>query len=133
MKYMIDTDISIYLINNKPPKVLDHFRRHSPGDIVMSSITLSELKYGVKKSSKKKQNIAALNDFAQLIHVCDFDSQATDEYAEIRVYLESNGQPIGSMDMLIAAHALSLDLTLITNNIREFSRVPHLRIENWAE
>jgi tRNA(fMet)-specific endonuclease VapC len=133
MMYMIDTDISIYLINSKPPRVLEHFRQHSPGDIVMSAITLSELKYGVKKSSKKRQNIAALNDFAHLIHVCEFDSLAADKYADIRVYLESEGQLIGSMDMLIAAHALSLDLTLITNNVREFSRVPNLRIENWAE
>lgn len=131
MKYMLDTDISINLINNKPRSVLDHFRQHSPGDIVMSSITLSELKYGIQKSHKKKQNLTALNDFTQLVQVCDFDTPASDEYAITRVYLESKGQSIGALDTLIAAHALSLGLTLITNNEKEFKRVPNLSIDNW--
>ncbi len=131
MRYMIDTDISIYLINNKPQTVLDHFHQHSPGDIVMSSITLSELKYGIQKSNKKKQNMTALNDFIQLVQICDYDNSASDEYAIIRVYLESKGQSIGALDTLIAAHALSLGLTLITNNVKEFKRVLNLNIENW--
>jgi len=131
--YMLDTNICIYLIKNNPPHVRTHFERLNPGDILLSSIVLAELMYGISKSQQKKRNLAALEMFLMPLDIVSFDAQATEQYGDIRANLEQSGQVIGGNDLLIAAHALSLDVTLVSNNIKEFSRVVGLRLENWAE
>ena len=98
----------------------------------MSVITLAELEYGVAKSSRPARNRAALEQFVSPLEVVSFDREATAVYGRVRTILEKKGQPIGSMDLLIAAHAISLDVQLITHNVKEFGKVPGLRIEDWA-
>ncbi len=132
MKYLLDTNICIYLINRKPPQVLRHFQKHTPGDIGVSSITVAELQFGVQKSRYPEQNRNALELFLLPLLIADFDTQAAVIYGNLRATLEKAGTPIGALDTLIAAHALSLDATLVTNNIREFSRVSGLSLEDWA-
>ncbi len=131
MKYMLDTNICIYIIRKKPATVLNHLTKFKPNDIAISSITLSELEYGVQKSSNPYQNKLALTEFLIPFTILPFDEIAAREYGKIRTSLERWGNIIGSMDMLIAAQALSLNLTLVTNNIKEFNRVKELKIENW--
>ncbi len=132
MRYLIDTNICIYIMNSRPPEVLQRFRRINPGDIAISSITVSELQYGVCKSSRRKENRQRLEDFLFPFDILPYDEKAAEEYGRIRSDLERTGQTIGSLDMLIAAHALSRELILITNNTGEFSRIERLRVENWA-
>jgi len=132
MKYMLDTNICIYIIRKHPPEVLKHFCQLYIGDIGISSITLAELNYGVKKSLHKKQNLEALHAFIAPLEIVDFDAHAADCYGAIRAELEKIGKPIGSLDFMIAAHAQSLNIILVTNNTKEFSRVKGLAIENWA-
>jgi tRNA(fMet)-specific endonuclease VapC len=132
MKYLLDTNICIYLINRKPLYVQRHFEEHTLGDIGVSSITVAELQYGVQKSRRPEQNRDALEKFLTPLLIADFDAQAAAVYGELRAALEKAGTPIGGLDVLIAAHALSLNVTLVTNNTREFSRVPGLQIANWA-
>ena len=131
MKYLLDTDICIYIINKRPKRVLDRFRRHSVGDLGISSITASELAFGVAKSGSAK-NRAALEAFMLPLEVAQYDLGAALIYGEIRAELERSGTTIGPLDTLIAAHALSLGTTLVTNNEKEFRRVAGLRCENWA-
>ena len=133
MKYMLDTNIIIYLKNHRSEAALRKFTKHSPRELCISSITMAELEYGVFKSSKPSQNQIALTTFLSQIEVIPFDTEAAIEYGAIRTYLEQKGQPIGANDLLIAAHAKALNLTLITNNTREVSRIPSLKIENWCE
>jgi tRNA(fMet)-specific endonuclease VapC len=132
VKYLLDTNICIYLIKKKPPQVLRQFRSHSIGDIGISSITVAELQYGVQKSQYPEQNQRALEQFLVPLVIAGFDEQAAATYGTIRATLEAQGAPIGALDMLIAAHALSLGVTLVTNNVREFSRVPELQLVNWG-
>ncbi|MBN2393429.1 MAG: type II toxin-antitoxin system VapC family toxin [Anaerolineae bacterium] len=132
MKYLLDTNICIYLINRKPPQVLRHFQKHTLGDIGVSSITVAELQFGIQKSRYPEQNRNALELFLLPLLVADFDTQAAVIYGNLRAILEKAGTPIGALDTLIAAHALSLDAILVTNNIREFSRVSGLSLEDWA-
>jgi tRNA(fMet)-specific endonuclease VapC len=132
MKLMLDTNICIYLIKEHPASVLDRFIAHPVGDIGVSVITLAELEYGVAKSSQPARNRAALEQLASPLEVAAFDRDATAVYGRLRATLEKKGQPIGSMDLLIAAHAISLDVRLITHNVREFGKVPGLRIEDWT-
>ena len=132
MTYMLDTNTIIYAINNRPEFVLREFRKHDPADLCISSITLAELEYGVWKSSKPDRNRLALLTFLSAIDILPFDANAAREYGEIRHQLTSQGTPIGSNDLLIAAHAKAEGLTLVTNNIKEFERVPHLKLANWA-
>ena len=129
---MLDTNICIYLIKQKPVHVLKRFRQTAISEISISSITLSELFYGVSKSSKPEQNIIALTQFVAPLEILSFDGEAAQYYGALRTHLEKRGIPIGSLDMLIAAHALSITSTLVTNNEKEFKRVPNLKIENWA-
>jgi len=129
MKYMLDTNICIYVIKQKPAAVLERFRQTDLSEISISSITLSELFYGVSKSSKPEQNFVALTQFAAPLEILPFGGEAAQYYGDLRAHLEKRGTPIGSLDMLIAAHALSLSSTLITNNEKEFNRVPNLKIE----
>jgi tRNA(fMet)-specific endonuclease VapC len=133
MKYMLDTNICIYIIKQKPQKVIRRFKESKISDIGVSSITLSELEYGVMKSVKPEQNRIALAQFIAPIEILFYDDTAAQHYGEIRAYLERQGTPIGSLDMLIAAHARSLNSILITNNETEFKRVSNLKIKNWAK
>ena len=132
MRLILDTNICIYLIKEQPASVLDRFTAHPVGDIGVSVITLAELEYGVAKSSRPARNRAALEQFVSPLEVAAFDRDATAVYGRVRAQLEKKGQPIGSMDLLIAAHAISLDVRLITHNVKEFRKVPGLRIEDWA-
>ena len=133
MKVMLDTNICIYLIKQKPTSVLTHFEQYALGEIGVSSITVAELQFGVSNSQKQQQNQAALDLFLAPLEIMDFDVPAAQLYGRIRSQLAQQGTPIGAYDMLIAAHAQSLDVTLVTNNLREFSRIPNLRLENWVD
>lgn len=131
MKFLLDTNICIYIINERPKRVLDRFQRHSVSDIGISSVTAAELAFGVAKSRSLK-NRAALETFLLPINVAPFDLAAAFIYGDLRAELERRGQPIGPLDLQIAAHAISLEAILITNNEREFKRVPGLKVQNWA-
>jgi tRNA(fMet)-specific endonuclease VapC len=131
VKFLLDTNICIYIINARPPHVLERFRREAIGDIGISAITAAELAYGVAKSGSAR-NRAALEKFLAPLEIAAFDAGVFWHYGDIRAELERRGQPIGSLDTLIAAHALALDATLVTNNGAEFSRVKALRVENWV-
>lgn len=131
MRYLLDTNICIYVINERPPEVLAQFLAHEEEGIAASVITASELYFGVRKSGSKR-NLLALEAFLGALVVLDWDLEAARRYGQLRADLEKKGTPIGSMDMQIAAHALALGLTLVTNNEREFARVAGLRLENWA-
>ncbi|MBR4570661.1 MAG: type II toxin-antitoxin system VapC family toxin [Candidatus Riflebacteria bacterium] len=132
MKYMLDTNICIFIIKHKPDKVINKFLKLKSNDICISSITFAELSYGVEKSQAKTKNRIALTLFLSNIEIMPFDSQAAEEYGIVRTELEKAGQPIGPLDTQIAAHARSLDLTLVTNNTREFKRVSKLTVEDWT-
>ena len=132
MKFMLDTNICIYIIKRQPGSALRRVESHAVGDIGISVITLAELEYGVSKSSKPARNRDALEQFVSSLKVAPFDRQATVAYGKIRALLEKKGDLIGSMDLLIAAHAVTLGIRLVTNNVREFKRVPGLRVENWV-
>ena len=131
MKLLLDTNICIYIINRKPPQVIERFRKYHAGDIGISAITAAELAFGVAKSGSAR-NQEALEKFLAPIEIMPFDEDAFWRYGEIRAMLEKNGTPIGSLDTLIAAHALSLGVTLVTHNIAEFARVKGLRCETWV-
>jgi tRNA(fMet)-specific endonuclease VapC len=132
VKIMLDTNICIYLIKQRPQPLLDRFRAFPVGDIGISVITLAELQYGATKSSQPKRNREALAQFLSPLEVAAFDRQATVAYGTIRAAVERRSRPIGAMDLLIAAHALSLGVRLVTNDEREFRQVPGLRVENWV-
>jgi len=129
---LLDTNTCIYIINNRPPNVLERFRKYKAGEVGISSIAASELAYGVAKSGSVK-NRTALEMFLAPMQILPFDSQCIWFYADLRASLEKQGLSIGLMDTLIAAQALSIDSTLVTNNIKEFMRVPKLKLENWFE
>ena len=131
MIYMLDTNVCINVIRVRSRAVIDRIRSHGMDDIVVSAITLSELQHGVYKSERPEQNRVALLEFLVPFTVLPYDDAAARVYGEIRAQLEKQGSPIGPMNMLIAAHALSQGLTLVTNNEREFRRVSGLSIENW--
>ena len=133
MTYMLDTNICIYIMKNKPEKVLRRFKEELNNGIGISSITLAELEYGMKHSSNPAQNEQALLRFLVPLSVLPFGAGAASEYGAISTFLQSNGTPIGPLDVLIAAHAKSERLVMVTNNVREFERVPGPEIENWAE
>ena len=132
MRYLLDTNICIYLIKKKPLTVLQKFEAQTVGEIGISTITVAELQFGVHKSQYPTQNQRALEQFLIPLAIVEFDYLAAVAYGRIRAILEQQGTPIGSLDLLIAAQALSLDTTLVTNNLREFSRVPNLKLVNWA-
>lgn len=133
MEYLLDTNICIYIIKKKPAEVFEKFKNLELGDVGISSITLAELQYGIAKSSSPEKNRDALEKFLTPIEILDFGYEATVEYGKIRAELEQKGIPIGPLDMLIASHAKSLDVVLVTNNVREFERVADLKIENWTK
>ena len=132
MRYMLDTNICIYLIKRQPREVIDKFQGIAPGEIAISSVTVAEMMYGVAKSQHKDKNKSALESFLAPLEIVDFDFKAAQHYGTVRAYLEKMGTPIGAYDLMIAAHALSLGLVLVTNNKREFQRIPDLIVENWV-
>ena len=133
MTYLLDTDICIYIMNQRPRHVFERFSREPFGTIGISSISVAELSYGMAKSARANENLSVLEEFLYPLTVHHFDSRAARAYGAVRVTLERQGTPIGANDLFIAAHALSLDATLITNNTREFSCVPNLPLENWID
>lgn len=132
MKFLLDTNICIYIIKQKPITVLQKFNSCQVGDLGISAITVAELEFGVQKSRSIDKNQQALFQFLLPLEIVDFDRPAAIAYGELRATLERQGTPIGSLDTLIAAQALSLQITLITNNVSEFSRVPNLQLDNWV-
>ena len=128
---LLDTNICIYIINAKPPAVLARFEKYSLGDIGLSSVVAAELAFGVAKSNSPR-NREALEMFLAPLSVLPFDADAVWAYGDLRADLERRGTPIGSLDTLIAAHALSVKAILVTNNTREFAKVPGLQLDNWA-
>jgi tRNA(fMet)-specific endonuclease VapC len=132
LRYLLDTDICIYVINERPAQVVAQFLAHEDEGIGISAITAAELQFGVRKSGSQR-NVRALDAFLAPLTIFDFDAAAAQAYGEIRTALERKGVPIGPLDTQIAAHALALGMTLVTNNVREFKRVPGLRVENWAD
>jgi tRNA(fMet)-specific endonuclease VapC len=131
MKYLLDTNTCIYIMNRRPLAVVRKFREFDIGDVGVSSITVSELYYGVRKSKRQEENLHRLFAFLLPFEVLPYDESAAGVYGGIRADLERKGEIIGPLDMLIAAHALSRELILITNNVREFRRVQGLQLENW--
>lgn len=132
MNYLLDTNICIYLIKAHPPSLVQRIRVVPMEDIGISVITVAELEYGVAKSMRADENRLALLEFLTPFQIGEFGQTAAYEYGRIRTELEREGQIIGPMDLLIAAHAVAEGATLITNNEREFRRVANLRVENWA-
>ena len=133
MKYLLDTNICIFLIRRQSDSVREHLQRHQIGEIGISAITESELRFGADKSSDPGKNHARLDRFLLTLPVLAFDSECARQYGRIRAFLEKSGTPIGSLDTLIAAHALCAGLTVVTNNTREFQRVPGLPAVDWTQ
>jgi tRNA(fMet)-specific endonuclease VapC len=131
MKVLLDTDTCIHLIRRRNPELVQRIKRYTPGDIGISSITLAELSFGVAKSNQPEKNMAALNEFIITLEVAHFDDRAAWVYGRVRAALQKAGAAIGALDMLIAAHALSLGVALVTHNTGEFSRIPALRLVDW--
>jgi tRNA(fMet)-specific endonuclease VapC len=130
---MRDTDTSSLIMNFKDASVLARLQRAGTSDVCISIITKSELLYGVEKSPRRLEHQTALSRYLRYIAVVDFSGEAALHYAQIRAHLQAKGTPIGPNDLFIAAHARSLGLTLVTNNTREFNRIPDLRVENWTD
>ena len=133
MMYMLDTNICIYAIKNKPELVLQRLKNNLQHGLCISAITLAELQHGIEKSAHPEKNASALLQFLSILTVLPFDDLAAVEYGKICADLQRKGTPIGTMDMLIAAHSRAEHMVLVTNNVREFERVSGLEIENWAE
>jgi tRNA(fMet)-specific endonuclease VapC len=130
--YLLDSNICIYIINGRPRKVVQKIKEYNPPEIKLSSISIAELEYGVSKSENREKNRQALINFASAFDIVNFNDDA-EIYGMIRADLEKNGQVIGPYDMQIAAQAISRNMVLVTNNVKEFCRVKNLKIENWAE
>ena len=132
MTYLLDTNHCIFLINGRHPPVARRLARQKTGSVAVSSITTSELWHRVEGSTRKEQNRAALQKFLLPLDIQPYDDDAAQAYGKVRAVLEKNGRGVGSMDLLIAAHALSLEATLVTHNLREFRQVPGLTVEDWT-
>ncbi|MCU0735209.1 MAG: type II toxin-antitoxin system VapC family toxin [Methylotetracoccus sp.] len=130
LKYLLDTNMVIYVIKRRPPAVREVFNRQH-GRMAISAITLAELLHGVEKSSDPPRNLAVVDDYCSRLTVLPYTDKAAAHYGSIRAALETQGQPIGVNDLHIAGHARSEGLTLVSNNLREFKRVPGLLMENW--
>lgn len=130
-RFLLDTNTCIYIINRRPAQVFSHFAGLHFGQLAISSITGAELAFGVAKSGSPR-NQQALDKFLAPLDILPFDETAMRRYGDVRSQLERAGTPIGALDLLIASHALALDATLVTNNLREFQRVVGLRLENWV-
>ncbi|MEN7972459.1 MAG: type II toxin-antitoxin system VapC family toxin [Verrucomicrobiota bacterium] len=133
MRYLLDTNICVFLIRNRSPRVLAELRKHDPADLCISAITVAELEYGCDRSADPGKNHLALTEFLSPFTLLPFDEAAACVYGRVRIGLEKVGTPIGSMDLLIAAHAVSRQMTVVTNNTREFNRVEGLVVEDWSQ
>jgi tRNA(fMet)-specific endonuclease VapC len=133
MNYLLDTNICVLLIRQKSAQVLTKLTSHAITDIGISAITVAELQYGVHQSSRPAQNQQALDHFLLPLTIIPFDENDAIAYGQIRTNLEAQGLPIGALDTLIAAQAVYYNLVLVTNNVREFARVPGLAIEDWTK
>jgi tRNA(fMet)-specific endonuclease VapC len=131
MIYLLDTNVCIHLLNQRQPKVIDHFRQHNPASIALCSVVKAELFYGAQRSQRREANLQTLRTFFAPLASLTFDDAAAEHYGQIRADLLAQGQPIGPNDFLIAAIARAHDATLVTHNTAEFSRVPGLRLEDW--
>ena len=131
-RYLLDTNICIYIQRRKPEEVLKRFQKLKPGDAVISVVTWGELLYGAEKSRQRKKTLQLLEEFRTFIPVLPMPRKAGETYGTIRAALEFRGTPIGNNDLWIAAHAKAADLTVITNNEREFQRIPDLNVQNWV-
>ena len=131
LKYLLDTNIVIYVIKQRPLQALEIFNRQH-GRMALSAITVAELIHGAEKSAQPERNLAVVEDFCSRLVIQAYDERAAQHYGQIRAALERIGQPIGVNDLHIAAHARAQGLTLVTNNLREFERVPGLLLENWV-
>ncbi len=131
--YMLDTDICSYIIREKPIKVFEHFETLKMDQLCISVVTYAELIYGVEHSSSKKINCSIVDQFVKHLSVIDWNKKAAEHYGSIRAILQANGNVIGAMDMMIAAHARSQKMTIVTNNEKHFKRVPKLQVENWIK
>ena len=132
LRYLLDTNICIYVIKERPRLMLESFNRHA-GRMAISAITLSELLHGVEKSAAPERNLDVVENFCSRIDLLSYGPKASLHYGQIRTALERRGMPIGVNDLHIAAHARSEGLTLVSNNLREFERVEGLLLENWAK
>ena len=132
IKYLIDTNICIYIMNKRPLEIILKFKQFDVGEIGVSTITVSELQYGVSKSKNHRLNKQRVEEFLSPLDILPYDELAASIYGDIRLELEKYGEPIGPLDLLIAAHGLSRNLVLITNNEKEFKRVKNLKVENWV-
>ena len=133
MKYLLDTNICIYIMNKRPKEIIEKFKKFEPGEIGISTITVSELHYGISKSRHQKKNQLRLEEFLAPLEILDYDEEAAGAYGDIRFQLEKLGRPIGPLDLLIAAQAASRGLILVTNNDKEFNRIKNLIVENWTK
>ncbi|MCC7210486.1 MAG: type II toxin-antitoxin system VapC family toxin [Candidatus Brocadia sp.] len=132
MKIMLDTNICIYLIKHPSEKIIGQLKKHTAGEVGISSISLAELQYGVSKSQHKKQNRIALEEFILPLDIAPFDEKAAEAYGFIHSQLEKIGKPLGALDTLIGAHAACLGVTLVTSNISEFKRIRNLKVVDWT-
>jgi tRNA(fMet)-specific endonuclease VapC len=132
VRYLLDTNICIYIARHNPPAVREHFARHSAAELAMSVVTLGELRFGAEKSQAREKALAVIQQLESLIQVAPLQEAAGEHYGQIRAQLQAEGQPIGSNDLWLAAHARSAGWILVTNNEREFERVAGLQIENWV-
>jgi tRNA(fMet)-specific endonuclease VapC len=132
MTFMLDTDIASYIMKRSEPEVLKRLQGVRVGEVDISSITKSELEFGVEVSPRRAQDRAALDEFLRYVEVLDYPGDAAAHYAQIRADLKARGAMIGANDLFIAAHARCAGMTLVTNNTREFGRVSGLKVENWT-
>ncbi|MFT4047946.1 MAG: type II toxin-antitoxin system VapC family toxin [Solimonas sp.] len=131
-RFLLDTNICIYIRQKRPPEVLARFQKLKAGDAALSVVTYGELLYGARKSQQREAALAKLADLVTLLPVLDMPASTADEYGAIRAALEARGETIGGNDFWIAAHAKAAGLILVTNNEREFKRVPGLKVQNWT-
>lgn len=132
LRYLLDTNIVIYIIKRRPIEALHIFNNHA-GHMALSAISLAELMHGAEKSSQVARNLQTIEDFCSRLEVLPYTAKAAQHYGQIRAALEKAGQPFGINDLHIAAHARSEGLTVVTNNLREFEKVPGLMVENWVD
>lgn len=131
LRFMLDTNICIYIAKNHPKNVLQKFQKLSVGEVGMSTITYGELMFGCQKSKYTKKTKAMIKQLASLVPVLPIPIEAGEVYGEIRSKLKAVGKPIGNNDLWIAAHAISMNLTFVSNNLKEFARIKKLKLENW--
>jgi tRNA(fMet)-specific endonuclease VapC len=132
MLYLLDTNTCIYFLNRSSERIVSQFKKYSPSEILLSSITVAELFYGAEKSKARKKNWAVVEEFVSNFNIVPFDEKSCQTYAKTRASLEKSGLPIGPMDLLIASISIANNYILVTNNIKEFKRIKGLKLENWV-